>query len=262
MNNYSQRTPSYSRISSIPGWFPYEDYVVMGAFLGLQEAKGDICEVGPFLGKTTVLMAAHLRNEERMCVVDLFDCEASSFENRAEVAWNNYGAATRRNFEHHFRRFHPDLPCIVEGDSATLLTALNAQQVRFFHIDGSHTRHKVAEDLALARGSLTNRGVIALDDYRTLHAPGVAAAAWAMVQRGELCVLALTGQKMYLGADEQPRLVQSVCDVVSQSGGVTSWHNVASNQGLIPRFAVPPPLPAHRRLLDTAVRSYRSLLRA
>ena len=68
---------------------------------------------------------------------------------------------------------------------------------RFIHIDGSHLYQIVKQDLHTASGLLEKGGIVAIDDYRTAHTPGVAAAAWEAVLAGRLIPLCLTPQKMY-----------------------------------------------------------------
>lgn len=251
--------PTYRAICSIPGWFPYEDYIIMSAFLNAQQVVGDIVEVGPYLGKCTVVLAAHCRSGERLHVVDLFGKSADTEENRAEVVWNDYGAASRRNFEHHFSAFHDSLPRIWEGDSRLLLESLQAQSVRFFHIDGSHTRSKVHDDLERARSALVRGGIIVLDDYRTLHAPGVAAAVWPMLDRGDLQLLALTGQKMYLSDTQLPSLTDSVLSDARECGVQVAFHSVADDERLIARFSIDPPKPAYRRVARFVWTGFRAI---
>jgi hypothetical protein len=63
---------------------------------------------------------------------------------------------------------------------------------------------------------LADKGIVVCDDYRTEHAPGVAAAAWEAVLSGGLNVICLTRQKLYGtwsdASDVQAELVDWLAD--------------------------------------------------
>jgi hypothetical protein len=59
-------------------------------------------------------------------------------------------------------------------------------------VDGSHQYEIVKQDAQLARKLAMDGAVIAFDDYRSAHVPGVAAAVWSEVVDGDLKPIALT----------------------------------------------------------------------
>jgi hypothetical protein len=127
-------------------------------------------------------------------------------DNRAEqYTW--YSNLTRSVFEQTYLRFHTTLPVMLTCSSTTLLGAgrLSARTFRFIHVDGSHLYSIVRQDIRTAQHLLRPRGIVAFDDYRSVHTPGVAAALWEEVTRGGLIPLCLTPQKMYATWDARNR---------------------------------------------------------
>jgi hypothetical protein len=231
--------PTYEAISDLSGWFTHLDYVTFQAILTHQSdgPLGDLVEVGPFQGRSAVCLGGWVREQERLRVVDLFGTAADDPENVAEITWNTYEGLTRETFESNFRRFHATLPEIVEGDSASLLTRLNTGSVRFIHIDGSHVMERVRQDLVLALAALTDSGVIVVDDFRTEHAPGVAAAIWPFVSAKSLAPFALTEQKLYAATRQRPDLQTAVIESAASNGYRVDWHSVTTDGLLIPRLS-------------------------
>jgi len=64
-------------------------------------------------------------------------------------------------------------------------------------MDGSHVHAAVRSDLEVAKRVLAVGGVVAVDDYRREHTPGVAAAVWEAVVSGGLVPICLTPGKLY-----------------------------------------------------------------
>jgi len=231
--------PDYESLSSVEGWFDHIDYVVFQAVLKHQSVgrPGNLVEVGPFQGKCSVAMGGWVRDGEEFRVVDLFGQPAVDPENAAEVAWNSYQGLSRATFESNYKQFYSKLPVILEGESALLLRTLDAATVRFIHIDGSHVRERVAEDLALSLTALHQDGVVVVDDYRTEHAPGVAAAVWPMIASGRFVPFALTPQKLYAAPRERPDLQAAVADAALECGYSVDFHSVRGAGSLIPRLS-------------------------
>ena len=68
---------------------------------------------------------------------------------------------------------------------------------RFIHVDASHMYVHVHEDALNARLLLAPGGVVAFDDYRAEHTPGVSAAVWQAVLEDGLVPFVLTPHKLY-----------------------------------------------------------------
>lgn len=185
----------------VPGWFYPEDIQVFDRINQLQgqyRIKGNLLEIGSYHGKSAILLGYFPRRGERLVVCDLFHVPGQTVENRAEQRYW-YSKLTRAVFERNYLRFHNKLPVILTCPSTKLLNVgqLSENTFRFIHVDGSHVYSIVRRDLRTSRGLLRDRGIVAIDDYRSVHTPGVAAAVWEEVARGDLIPLCLTPQKMY-----------------------------------------------------------------
>ncbi|MER8103049.1 class I SAM-dependent methyltransferase [Kitasatospora sp. NPDC094016] len=185
----------------IPGWFFRLDRAAFGHLLAAQTtagATGDILELGSYLGRSAVLLGDHLQTGERLTVCDLFDSEAGDEDNAAEMAMSYRKTLTRSAFEANYLAFHGELPEIVQAPTSVLADGrIPAGSCRFVHVDASHLYEHVAGDIAVTRAALTENGVVALDDYRSEHTPGVSAAVWEAVFTGGLRPVLLTPMKFY-----------------------------------------------------------------
>ncbi|MFE2728002.1 class I SAM-dependent methyltransferase [Kitasatospora sp. NPDC059327] len=185
----------------IPGWFFKLDQEAFTHFLTGQSAAGhtgDILELGSYLGRSAVLLGDQLRPGEQLTVCDLFDSEAVDADNAAEMTMSYRRTLTRSAFEANYLTFHPRLPVIVQAPTSVLADRrIPDGSCRFVHIDASHLYEHVAGDIEVARAALNENGLVALDDYRSEHTPGVSAAVWEAVFTGGLRPVLLTPMKFY-----------------------------------------------------------------
>jgi hypothetical protein len=218
-------SPKLASYHDIPGWFYWDDRAAFDAILSFQNdrAPGVLVELGCYQGKSTVIIADHRRPGERLVVVDLFGSEVGLSDddegaaNRREVV-STYKTLTREKFEANFLAFHSELPEIVHGLSTEIVKHVEPGTVRFAHIDASHMYPQVAEDIANVRKLLAPGGVVALDDFRTEHTPGVSAAVWEAVIRDGMIPFALTRKKMFAVWDDP----QPYVDMFRQAVGTDS----------------------------------------
>ncbi|MGW7273208.1 class I SAM-dependent methyltransferase [Streptomyces sp. NPDC054864] len=202
MQNASAHTghlPRPSRLSDVKGWFHPVDQVLFDWILSRQrdlEQRGDLLELGAYLGKSAIFMGAYLRPEETFTVCDLFDSPAPDEANSAEMG-RSYATLTRRAFEANYRSFHDGLPQIVQEPSSGITAHVEPDSCRFVHIDASHLYEHVHADIAAAKEVLGPDGIVVLDDFRAEHCPGVAAATWGAVASTGLKPLTITATKFY-----------------------------------------------------------------
>ncbi|MEU3658398.1 class I SAM-dependent methyltransferase [Streptomyces sp. NPDC032940] len=191
--------PHPAGLNDVPGWFWPLDQVLFSWFLERQEAvgtRGDLLELGTYLGKSAILLGHRLQDGEKLTVCDLFEADAPDEANRAEAA-KSYATLTRQAFERNYLSFHDDLPVIVQGPSSVIAGEVEPGTCRFAHIDASHLYEHVHGDIGAVRELLGPEGVVALDDYRTEHTPGVAVAVWEAVLNRGLHPVCLSSQKLY-----------------------------------------------------------------
>ncbi|MEU4996785.1 class I SAM-dependent methyltransferase [Streptomyces sp. NPDC021622] len=196
----TDQLPRPRRLSDVKGWFHPVDQVLFDWILSRQyerSERGDLLELGAYLGKSAIFMGTYLRPDETFTVCDLFDSPAPDEANSAEMGRSYRSTLTRRAFEANYRSFHDELPQIVQEPSAGIIAHVEPDTCRFVHIDASHLYEHVHADIAAAREVLGADGIVVLDDFRAEHCPGVAAATWGAVASTGLKPLCITATKFY-----------------------------------------------------------------
>jgi methyltransferase family protein len=185
-------------IADIPGWFPEIDQYVFEHFLspGAVVPAGDLVELGVYLGKSAAFIGGFRRDGEVFTVCDLFGRPPDDGSNIRENA-KSYADLDRRSFERNYLALFDELPVIVEDLSSAIVDHVAAGSVRFLHVDASHMYEQVVVDIDSARTLLLPDGVVAFDDFRSAHTPGVSAAVWEAVFTKGLQPICLTQQKLY-----------------------------------------------------------------
>ncbi|MEU9648162.1 class I SAM-dependent methyltransferase [Streptomyces sp. NPDC048110] len=196
----AQETHEYpGELNDVPGWFWPLDQVLFSWFLERQErldTRGDLLELGAYLGKSAILLGHRLRDGERLTVCDLFGAEPPDAANRAEAA-KSYSSLTRQAFERNYLSFHDTLPTIIQAPSSAVVDEVAPRSCRFVHVDASHLYEHVEGDIGAAKRLLGPDGIVVLDDFRSEHTPGVAVAAWEAVLNRGLRPVCLSSQKLY-----------------------------------------------------------------
>lgn len=235
----------------VPGWFYNTDVVLFDWFLSRQRRlgqRGDLLEMGAYLGKSAVLMQAYLRDGEQFTVCDLFDSDAPDEYNEREMR-GSYATLTRRSFESNFLSFHDELPRIIQAPTSVVPAEVAADSCRFVHVDASHLYEHVRPDIENSRQVLTGDGLVVLDDYRSSHTPGVACATWQAVLEGELRPVCVSGNKFY-GTWGNPTPIQDQlrAELADRGDFWLQWQEVAGHRLLLVGGgkAAPPPLPVSR----------------
>jgi hypothetical protein len=187
-------------LDDVPGWFPVLDQLLFNWFLDRQEAageRGDLLEVGVYMGKSAIFLGRHLQEGESYTVCDLFESDAPDDANAAEATKSYRSTLTRRAFEANYLAFHDELPRVLQGPSSLVPGEVKPRSCRFVHIDASHLYEHVRDDITAARDILLPGGVVVLDDFRSEHTPGVSIAAWEAVLNRGLNPVCLSTQKLY-----------------------------------------------------------------
>ncbi|NBE55874.1 class I SAM-dependent methyltransferase, partial [Streptomyces boluensis] len=195
----TEALPRPTRLSDVKGWFFPADQLLFDWFLGRQrdrDERGDLLELGAYLGKSAIFMGSYLRDAETFTVCDLFDSPAPDDPNSKEMN-RSYATLTRRAFESNYRSFHDELPTILQAPSSVVADEVTADSCRFAHIDASHLYEHVHGDILAVRDILGPDGIVVLDDFRAEHCPGVAAATWGAVATTGLKPLCITATKFY-----------------------------------------------------------------
>ncbi|WP_329178580.1 class I SAM-dependent methyltransferase [Streptomyces sp. NBC_01477] len=246
-----EQLPAPASLAEVKGWFFPVDQVLFDWFLSRQQEltePGDLLEIGAYMGKSAIFMGSYLREAETFTVCDLFDSPAQDDANSAEMRYS-YPTLTRRSFEANYLSFHDGLPQVIQGLSSLVRDRVQAASCRFAHIDGSHLYEHVRGDIEDTRTLLHPHGIVALDDYRSEHCPGVAAAVWEAVATGGLSPVCVTGTKLYGTWGDPAPLREQLLEFLA--GRDDLWHGVEAVAGaplirVKGAKAVPPPHPASR----------------
>lgn len=209
MATIQETTRQPERLDDVPGWFPVLDQLLFDWFLNRQETadmRGDLLEVGVYMGKSAIFIGRHQQPGERYTVCDLFEGDAPDDANQAEST-KSYSALTRSVFEDNYLSFHDELPRVLQGPSSIVPGEVEPGSCRFVHIDASHLYEHVHGDIGAARDLLLPDGIVVLDDFRSEHTPGVSIATWEAVLNRGLRPICLSTQKLY-GTWGDPEPVQ------------------------------------------------------
>jgi Methyltransferase domain len=234
-------------LGKIPGWFDALDQALFSWFLSAQAAAGqtgDLAEIGVFKGKSAILIGDHLQQGEVFTVIDLFEDPSENPQTEAEQ--KAYAGLTQRVFEANYLCFHSDLPSVIRGESRSILEHARAGAHRFVHIDASHLYEDVRVDLESARRLLGERGVVAIDDFRSAHTPGVAAAVWEAIVMGRLHALVVSENKLYATCPASDEWLEKLTTWLPRSGLGWDQQQVFDR----PLLRVWPITPVGRRLAE------------
>lgn len=199
-------------LDSIPGWFDPMDRELFRWFLTAGRAAsgpGNIAELGAYMGQSAVLLGDHLEDGEELTVIDLFEAEADDDANLEENA-DSYPGLSRQGFESNYTRIHGRLPRVVQDFSERIVDHVAAGSCRFVHIDASHLYDHVVSDIQASKALLSATGIVAFDDYRATHTPGVAAAVWEAVASDGLHPIVLSSKKLYATWGDPAPYVQAI----------------------------------------------------
>jgi predicted O-methyltransferase YrrM len=155
--------------------------------------SGSVAEIGPFEGRFFIALAHGLAPSEVALGIDLFDWPNPEVIDRFEANCRKFGVA-------------PDRRITWKADSRSmqpeeLLAKLGGRRVRFFHVDGEHSRAALTKDLELATAVLAPGGVIVLDDMLHPGYPTLMVAVHEYLARHpEMCVLCVIDRETIVAA--------------------------------------------------------------
>ncbi|MFF1687649.1 MULTISPECIES: class I SAM-dependent methyltransferase [unclassified Streptomyces] len=222
-------------LDDVPGWFPPLDQLLFTWLLEGQarrEVRGDLLELGVYMGKSAVLLGRHLHRAEKFTVCDLFEGDAPDDANQAEST-KSYASLTRQAFEENYLSFHDELPKVVQAPSSVISTEVDPGTCRFVHIDASHLYEHVYGDIGAARELLAPGGIVVLDDFRSEHTPGVSVAAWEAVLNRGLRPLCLSTQKLYATWEDPEPLQGELLDMLRERDDIALSVQQAAGHRLV-----------------------------
>lgn len=217
---------SKREVLRIPGWLSPLDYDLIDWALR-RSLSGDLLEIGVYKGQSAVLLGSGILAGEHFTVCDIFED-------------SEYQGLTRREFEDSYLRFHQQLPEIIHSPSDTICEHVKPASCRLVHVDGDHSYEMAKNDIQSATSLLIPDGILVVDDFRSAHTPGVAAAAWGAVARQEIVPFCLSDLKMYAGLRKESDLVHELEGWLVRTGIAHESQNIMGTR-VLRAFTGPPP---------------------
>ena len=162
---------------SVPGWVVAD----LPEFLRILKdvpwnQQGGVAEVGVYMGRFFLLLRAMLDKPEDSYGIDIFEDQNLNLDfSGTDKARQEIFA----NYIHKYDAFGGENVKVIKGDSTSSATqALLAENIkegsiRYFSIDGGHTKIHTLNDLKIAEKYVADGGVVILDDILHPHWLGV-----------------------------------------------------------------------------------------
>jgi len=206
--NSSGASPSLARLAAayrylyysdrIEGWMYQTTALAMMEIIWLQEEAGfagNIAEIGVHHGCSALALIAAARPDETLIAIDLFD--------RQDLNVDSSGLGSLAAFQAHLRYLFPAAQVRTIAKSSIDIRgaekAHGLSDLRFFSVDGGHTRALTLNDLQIADASLAPHGIAVLDDVFNVGWPGVVSGLFAFLGRSSgLVPFAVFPNKVFL----------------------------------------------------------------
>jgi hypothetical protein len=166
-------------VDQIKGWFVYDQILnVYDVLNNLQQGTtGDLLEIGVYYGKSLIPLLDMAKPNETCIGIDVFEDQHLNMDESG-------GHTTINSVRQNIIKVYDELPKhlkLVKQCSGSLtdkeLLKLSTNNIfRFISIDGCHTFDYTFHDLSLAANSISEDGIIVIDDYTNADWPGVKAA--------------------------------------------------------------------------------------
>jgi hypothetical protein len=157
---------------------------VFGTILDANGVRGNIVEFGVHHGLFLFLLNA-LRNEnEEVFAIDVFDSQQLNVDRSGSgslAVFQSHVDSLMGSQSRFFRIIQRDTLSFSTVEVADLFGKLG---VKMFSIDAGHTVQHVGNDLHLAQEVLATGGIVALDDYLSVHWPGVTEGFYRFMYSG------------------------------------------------------------------------------
>ena len=196
LNKYIARS-----METVQGYLTVQDARLIAALLSYQDQnnlKGNLCEIGVHHGRLFLMLALARRAEERALAIDLFEDDAINTDTQ-------HAGRDRALFANAQRlRIQLSDEEILKTSSldihATDILKRAAGRIRLFSIDGCHLYRHVENDLRLAQSTLTDEGIIAVDDFFNKDWADASFATYDFLRRTDSLVPFAITSKLYLAA--------------------------------------------------------------
>lgn len=214
MHSNSAAIDKYIRsgMHSVAGYLRAVDAKTIASLLEYQAANGiagPLCEIGVHHGRLFFLLALSRQNGEQALAIDLFEDDNIN----AQQSWHS---GRDRALNANAKRLQIPLSenevyktSSLEINSDDILKRTGAP-VRFFSVDGGHDYRCVENDLPLAMQTLSDNGIIAVDDFFNREWPEVTFATYDFLRKTKDVVpFLLTSGKLFLARPALAKVYQN-----------------------------------------------------
>ena len=160
----------------IEGWLGDRMWQIVnefGTILDTNGVYGHVAEFGVHHGLFLFLLNI-LRNEDEVCfAIDVFDKQHLNVDcsGRGSLSvFLSHVETLMASERYSFRVVQRDT---MSFSTAEVVDLFGKNGVKFFSVDAGHTIQNACNDLALVQEVLAPGGIVALDDYMSVHWPGV-----------------------------------------------------------------------------------------
>lgn len=211
-------------MAHVHGWFDDESAEVIETLLADQLQRGvlgDVAEIGVHHGKSFLLLANGVRDDEHAVALDVFDDQDKNVDQS--------GLGDRAQLEANVSAWAPDADVVVLQRSSLEVGEADAAstfgRVRLMSIDGGHTAAITSHDLRLAEAAVVPDGLVVLDDLLNAHWLGVLTGLTDYLRgSGTLVPFAYSSNKLYLAPSDsvargyRDRLRDALPDLLGKKG--------------------------------------------
>jgi hypothetical protein len=189
----------------IEGWLSPTAAHIMASVADEQARRGiagDIAEIGVHHGKSFLALANSAAPGEKLFAIDVFE---DQHKNPDGSGGSGHGSLSA--FLANLATYAPGKTAEIIQESSLELPAqgwpkAHAGRIRFFSIDGSHTRAATLNDLRIAEETTTPGGVVVLDDVLSSHWLGVISGLFDYLSSGgTLLPIAIIPNKLLLASE-------------------------------------------------------------
>ena len=216
------------RMFSVAGYLNSLDAKIIASLLSSQRdnsISGNLCEIGVHHGRLFFILALARQAGERALAVDLFEDDEINFPSRWHRGRDRALLANANRLGVPLRAEEMLKTSSLVIDAADLVRCAGGP-IRFFSIDGGHDYQHVTHDLQLAERTLSDGGIIAVDDFFNLDWPEVTFAAYDFVRRSDKIVpFSLSPAKLYLTTGSIASKYQTAIREASQGRSVRFFNN-------------------------------------
>jgi len=188
-------------MDTVEGYLTVLDAQMIAAVLTYQDEHniaGHMCEIGVHHGRLFLMLALSRRPGERSLAIDLFeDDQINAHTRHAGRNKAIFANADRLGIELSDAEIFKTSSLEVKSEDIVKRTG---GKIRFFSVDGSHLYKEVENDLSLAANTLTEDGIIAIDDFFNTNWADVSFATGAFLHKNPGMVPFAITSKLYVAA--------------------------------------------------------------